>query len=306
MGFFDRFRAAAGIGARPDHVAPLRAAEGLLPPLVVDAERIARQLMMGVHGQRRAGSGEDFWQYRPAEPHEPASRIDWRQSARGDALWVREREAEGTQQVMFWCDPSASMDWRSTSDHPTKRTRAQLCTLALAAAVLRGGERAGLMTGPESGRHFSGAYSLPRLAQGLEHAATATTLPQPDLLRAHGQLVIVSDCLWPLERLDATLRALSARPARTQLLCILDPAELDLPYRGRVNFEGMEHDGDMTLSAVEELAEPYHRAMTTHLEALRTLAAAHRTTLAIHQTDQSPMPALLALYARLSGGRLSA
>ncbi|AOX17351.1 hypothetical protein A0U89_09640 [Kozakia baliensis] len=301
-GFFNRWRAKTTPRTAP-HVPPVSQAEGLLPPLVVEAERIARQLMMGVHRQRRAGAGEDFWQYRQAMPHEPAHRIDWRQSARGDQLWVRQREAEGTQQLALWCDPSASMDWRSNDNLPTKRQRAMLCTLALAGATLHGGERVGLLTGPEAGRHFAGAYSLPRLAQGLA-ASMADTPPQSDLLRAHGQLVIVSDFLWPLERLEAVLRDVAARPARVQLLCVLDPAECDLPYRGRIRFESLEQDDALTLPTVEELAPAYHAAMTSHLDTLRTMARAYRAELTLHMTDHAPLPALLALYARLSGGKM--
>ena len=33
-----------------------------LPPLLVAADRIAVSVIQGVHGRRRAGPGEDFWQ----------------------------------------------------------------------------------------------------------------------------------------------------------------------------------------------------------------------------------------------------
>ena len=49
---------------------------------------MAHVLMVGAgaHGLRRPGPGEEFWQYRPAQPGEPARAIDWRRSARSDAL----------------------------------------------------------------------------------------------------------------------------------------------------------------------------------------------------------------------------
>ena len=40
------------------------AASHTLPPLLVEAERIAATVMQGVHGRKRAGPGESFWQYR--------------------------------------------------------------------------------------------------------------------------------------------------------------------------------------------------------------------------------------------------
>ena len=43
----------------------------------------------GLHGRRRAGPGESFWQFRPFVTGEAAARIDWRRSARDDRLYVR-------------------------------------------------------------------------------------------------------------------------------------------------------------------------------------------------------------------------
>ncbi|GAJ29950.1 DUF58 domain-containing protein [Acidomonas methanolica] len=301
---FERRRSetARGASSRMQEAANASARD-LLPPLVIEAERIARQIRMGVHGQRRAGTGEDFWQYRPAEPHEPAARIDWRQSARGDTYWVREREAEAAQQILFWRDPSASMDWRSSAALPTKRDRATLCTLALAAAALQGGERAGLLTGPEAGRHFGGVHAFPRLAESLMTQQDDAPAPQATLMRPWGHAVLVSDFLWPPEQMESVLRGFAARPARLELLCVLDPAELALPYSGRVRFEGLEETAALTLSAVEDLAPAYDAAMRAHLDALRIIAGRHRAALTLHHTDQPPLPALLALHARLTGGK---
>ena len=69
------------------------AASAALPALMLSAERLAASLTAGAHGQRRAGTGEDFWQYRPATQGDTARSIDWRRSARSDGQFVRDREA---------------------------------------------------------------------------------------------------------------------------------------------------------------------------------------------------------------------
>ena len=38
-----------------------------LPPLMADAQHLAATVLLGVHGRKRAGTGDEFWQYRPAE-----------------------------------------------------------------------------------------------------------------------------------------------------------------------------------------------------------------------------------------------
>src|SRR5258708_19687036 len=67
-----------------DHAIQHRAEEraGALPPLLVAARRVAATVAQGVHGRRRVGQGDSFWQFRPYAAGDPVNRIDWRQSAR--------------------------------------------------------------------------------------------------------------------------------------------------------------------------------------------------------------------------------
>ena len=57
-------------------------AAAAFPGLLIAAERIADTVIHGMHGRRRAGPGEDFWQFRPYSPGDAAHRIDWRRSAK--------------------------------------------------------------------------------------------------------------------------------------------------------------------------------------------------------------------------------
>ncbi|GAD25453.1 hypothetical protein NBRC3257_0452 [Gluconobacter thailandicus NBRC 3257] len=277
-----------------------------LPALLLHAEKIAASLQVGTHGRRRAGSGEDFWQFRPYHAGEPATSIDWRQSARSpieNTFWVRERERENAQSLLIWCDPSPSMDWRSAATLPTKRERAQLCTLALAGAALRGGERAGLLTGPEAGRAFAGRQILGRLGEALLHSSpTEPDLPPLAGLPPQTDLVLISDFLWEEERIEALLKQCANRPVRTHLLCILDPGERTLNQTGRIRFSGLE-GGVLTLPAVESLGAAYEQAMSAHLDALRKSATHLHVDCVMHDTSQDPLPALLALHLAMGGGR---
>ncbi|HTQ32016.1 MAG TPA: hypothetical protein VMI53_12465, partial [Opitutaceae bacterium] len=49
-----------------------------VPRLILEARRVAATVIHGLHGRRRAGRGENFWQYRRFMSGEPASQIDWR------------------------------------------------------------------------------------------------------------------------------------------------------------------------------------------------------------------------------------
>src|SRR5260370_5757051 len=109
-----------------------------LPPLLVAAERVATTVAQGVHGRRRVGQGETFWQFRQYQPGDAAQRIDWRETAKSQRVYIRETEWEAAQSVWLWRDASASMDYASTPAVPTKRARADLVLGALAALLIRG------------------------------------------------------------------------------------------------------------------------------------------------------------------------
>ena len=116
-----------------------------LPSLVAAAREIAASAMHGVHGRRRAGVGETFWQFRPFAAGEAAQRIDWRRSARDERLFVREREWEAAHTVWLWMDMSPSMQFQSSLARQAKLDRALVLGLASADLLVRGGERVGLM-----------------------------------------------------------------------------------------------------------------------------------------------------------------
>src|SRR6202161_4973055 len=78
-----------------------------MPRLILEARRVAATVIHGLHGRRRAGPGENFWQYRLFVSGEPANRIDWRRSARGAHAFVREREWEAAQTLWIWLRPRA-------------------------------------------------------------------------------------------------------------------------------------------------------------------------------------------------------
>ena len=123
---------------------------GTLPALMIAADRVAATVIQGVHGRRRVGQGDSFWQFRPFLPGDAVNRVDWRQSARSDRAFVRETEWEAAQTVCLWRDGGASMRWRSRRAATEKIERAGLLLLALAALLLRGGERVRLI-GAETG-----------------------------------------------------------------------------------------------------------------------------------------------------------
>lgn len=272
---------------------------GRLPPLLVAAERIAATVAQGVHGRRRVGLGDSFWQFRPYLNGDTPSRIDWRQSAKSDRAFVRETEWEAAQTVCLWRDASASMQWKSRLGSTQKVERSELLLLALASLLLRGGERVRLLEGEPRG--VSGRTALDRLATSLERRDGAQAgLPAPANLPRHARVVLIGDFLSPLAEIEATLGRLAAVPVTAHLLQVLDPAEIDLPYAGRVRFRGLEREADALIPRVEGIRDAYAEALARQMQGISGLCRAAGFTCAVHRTDQSPEAALLGLYTALA------
>ena len=275
-----------------------------LPPLLVAAERVAASVVQGVHGRRRVGQGETFWQFRHYEVGDPPQLIDWRQSAKSDHVFIRELEWEAAQSVWLWRDHSPSMFWRSDDNLPEKRERADLLALALAVLLVRGGEHVALLG---SGRRpGAGRGALARLAfevaadERRGSQAGKPGLPPIEPLPRYGQVVFLGDLLAPLAEIDRAVRGYAERGVKGHLLQILDPAETDLPYAGRVRFEGLEGEEPWLLSRVETVRDDYHQRLIRHNEGLAAIAGAVGWTFARHRTDRPPQSALLALYTAMS------
>src|SRR5262245_20787826 len=115
-----------------------------IPRLILEARRVAASIIHGLHGRRRAGSGENFWQYRRFVSGEASARVDWRRSARDDHLYVREQEWEAAHTVWIWPDRSPSMVFASPLVWETKFDRCLIIAFALAEILVEGGERVGI------------------------------------------------------------------------------------------------------------------------------------------------------------------
>jgi len=284
---------------------PREEAESLasaLPPLLVEAERLTSGIWLGVHGRRKAGIGETFWQFRRYRHEDPSTAIDWRQSAKTQHVYVREREWEAAETVWFWRDASASMRYASLKTVPEKWERATVLSLALASLLVRGGERIGLLGSgapPSSGR-----IALRRMAHRLANPAEEESDLPPELhQKRQCECVWVSDFLQPLDAIESAMKGLAYSGAHGYLVQIIDPAEEDFPFTGRARFEARSVRDTQILGRAETVKASYRRRYDAHSESVGQLARRLGWSFLRHRTDHSPATALIALYGAIGGTR---
>jgi len=287
-----------------DHLAlrePAERAAASLPPLLAHAEQLAGTLILGEHGRRRAGRGDDFWQYRLAGAGDSSRMIDHRRSARGDQQFVREREWQTAQSVMLWVDRGASMGFSSAPGLPDKGARARLLALACAILLLRGGERVGLL-GPAL-PPARGRQQIERLtAAFLSETAGDHASPEAVVLPFGGRALLISDFLGPLGALRDMLAQAVGRRMQGILLQVLDPAEEDFPYRGRTLFQSMAGNLRHETLKAQDLRSRYHARLAERRDELDRLARMSGWQVGLHRTDESAQAALLWIWRALGRG----
>jgi len=272
------------------------AAAARLPALLTEAERVAGTLMAGFHGRRRPGTGETFWQYRDYAEGDPASSVDWRQSARSPGrLFVRQTEWETAATIRIWCGGTESFDY--ASGETTKRWRADVAAVALALLLTRGGERVGPMAPGVPAR--SGRAGVMALAEGLLADPPRDALP-PLPPEGATRLVYISDFHAPTEALLERLRAIRAAARPCHLVQVADPAEETFPFTGRTVFRSPGGTERLLFGDAGAVADRYAAARAAHFEALGTTCAHYGWTLQRHVTGSSLAPTLSALHAAMS------
>ena len=287
--------------------APLRSrAEDMalrLPPLLAQADMLAKGIVLGDHGRRRPGQGDQFWQYRPAIAGDAARAIDWRRSARSDQTFVQQKEWQAAQTLILWADRSASMFYASQKDLPSKADRAALLALALSVLLVRGGERVGLADGVPAGR---GPLQLERLAetlaQGPDSQAEYAT-PDVATIPRHATAVFLSDFFGDMKAIEAAMLAAADKGIRGALVQVLDPAEEAFPFHGRTLFESMSRTLSHETRKARDLRDRYRDRLSARKQALATLARRMDWQYHCHHTGDAAPAALLWLYHAIEARR---
>ncbi len=274
-------------------------AASALPPLLAAAEHLASTVILGDHGRRRAGTGDTFWQYRPAQMTDHARSIDWRRSARSDGRFVQDKEWQIAQSVDFWVDRGASMHFASTDRLPQKAIVARTLALACTILLVRGGERVG-MTGSDL-LPRRGTAQITRLAMALaENEEGDHPLPDARGLLPHAQAVFISDFLGDIAPTEAALTAAADRGVRGALVQILDPQEEAFPFDGRTIFESMTGAMRHETLKAGDLRSRYLDRLAARKDRLMHLGRTTGWQFSTHHTDAPATQSLLWLYQSLS------
>ena len=264
----------------------------LVPKMLMAAHTAAANMLVGEHLLKKVGHGQNFWQFREYDTHDRPQDIDWRQSAKSDRLYIRERERQTAQTLLLWADNNPGMFWRSDKTLPTKRRVAEILVLALAILSVDNGEMFRLFEdGAKPGRSDKTLETLAiRLLEkhadkNTAHNDTLAILNQVEWTR-RSIPVLIGDFLEPVEDMRSTISYLSDRGQGGVIVQVFDPAELDLPYQGRVDYQDMKGNGSELIENVGAIRQDYQQRLSAHRTALRDMVERNGWQFFDIRTDQ--------------------
>lgn len=271
---------------------------GKLPGLLLEAERVAHTFMKGLHGRRRVGQGESFWQFRQYQPGDQRRDIDWRQSAKRDDAFIRQMEWEASQTAWLWRDASESMNYRGYKNLPLKKDYAEVLLMALCIMILNGGEQVSLLgtdLAPQTNYN-----SIQRIYEYLKVQKTLHQQGRP--VGARSEVVLISDFFWPMEELHSFCGGLARRGIQGSLVQVNCPSEKTLPFKGRMKFYDIENGKapPLDIQQVEAVREEYERKFIEHQNKLAAAAKSWGWHFNSVYTNEKPEDALFKLYENLA------
>lgn len=247
--------------------------------LELRARTVVEGFWHGIHRSPYHGFSIEFSEYRPYTPGDDPRYLDWRLVARTDRYFIKKFEDETNLRCYLLLDRSRSMTFGSGSFPKADYARTLAATLAYFLA--QQGDATGLLTFDETVRDYLAARHRPghlrhlmlTLEKPSEGRATDLTAPLrriAELVRKRGMVVLISDLLAPIDKLETTLALLTAARHEVIVFQVLDPAELTLDFREPARFHDVETRRDLFLDPALARAE-YTRRFDEHRVAVRSM-----------------------------------
>jgi len=281
-----------------------------LDNLFFRARTVVEGLMSGLHRSPYVGSSVEFYEHREYSPGDDIRHIDWKAYGRFDRYYIKEHEEETNLECHILLDCSGSMDYRSNG--VSKFEYGCYLSASLAYLLLRQQDSVGLAAFAEdvlwSWPPRSGLGRVRELTEKLEeiapggHTSIATVLPKVlGGIRKRGVMVVISDLFDSPEALDAALKQMRYRGNEVIVFHVLDPDELEFPFKGLTVFRDMEEER-RTLVDPLALREEYLRQVHEFVRGMERTCRAHEIDYVLLNTHTPLDKALVRFLARRKPG----
>lgn len=287
-------------------ISPKRVDSASATQLVADAFALAGDLrdanipasiakIMSASGFRtsgRAGLGEEFFQYREYSAGDSTAKIDWRKTAKSDAIHVRELELTNPSSYMMVIDNSLSMRFAGRESTHTKLYHSVMLALAIGLLIIEHGDKVKIMLGE--------AISSLSKSSMLEVAELALSMDPAEMTQSihpASNYIIFSDFWWRDNQFQQQVESLKSGACNALLVRILDDDEVNFTYTGRVIFKDSESNDEEELGNVEELQHAYKQHFAANEQELKRQAQSANLIFSRFTTNDNPRNFISRNYA---------
>jgi uncharacterized protein (DUF58 family) len=261
--------------------------------LLLRARFVVNGVMIGIHTSRAKGLSSEFEEHRGYATGDDTRHIDWKAYAKFDRYFIKEYRETTNLQAYIVMDCSSSMDY--ASDGVSKFDYASTLAASLAYLMLKQLDAVGVITFsdkiemmiPPKAAHDHLFAILNALEETHPRGETSAASVLQDLaasLKRRGLVILISDLLDEPQAVTKGLRQLRSRGSEVIVFHLLDPDELQFPFKGPSLFQDMEEE--LKLFADPQAIRPaYLKTLGSLIHEYRRTCAAHRIDYALFDTS---------------------
>ena len=239
----------------------------------------------------KIGIGEEFWDYRDYVPGDSLKKIDWKKSSKFSKLFIKNNENQNSKNIWFWINNSVSMNYRFSKKTERKIERAQIIGLILIDIFLRSGEKVGII-GSDLGLQ-NGKNKLISLASNFVESSFHLF----DSRIKKGDIVfIISDFIENPKNLREKLLNLSENFYSAILIQVLDPSELNFPFKGRNRFFDPVSGLHKLFNRSENMKNIFRKKILLHQKKIKYMCDKFGWKVFTNQTNETYESLILKIY----------
>ena len=268
----------------------------IAPDLKIRANKLANTVWEGIHNRNKAGIGDNFWQFKKYEYGDPVHLIDWKKSAKSSSFFIQEQELSTVQNINIWRDSSSSMNYSSRKNLDKKIYIANLITLVLSMIFIKQSEKVKINGSNINYSNSEEAINL--ISDQLSYIKTNNNNFEPNIeeIDNGSNCILIGDFLYSTENIEKIIKNLSSRNINGMLIHIIDPAEQKFPFKGRVNFKGVEGENPYLIGNAESVQKEYLKKFKKHSDTIKIITESYKWNYFMHITDQELVELIIKIY----------
>lgn len=278
-----------------------------LKGLHLRARHVVEGYVAGLHRSPYQGFSIEFAEHREYSPGDDLRHLDWKVYGKTDKLYLKRYEDETNLICHLVIDTSESMTYRGPDAALSKFEYAQCVAASLAWLVLHQQDAVGLVTFDDQIHTFlrpsSSPAQLKQIVQTLEAAKPAAKTSLGPILHELARrwtkraiVIIFSDAFDDLNALLEGLKHLRHQRHDVALIQVLDMAEVDFPFQGPMQFNGLEQMLPIQVDPVA-IRTAYLDELSAFRNKLELGCRAQQIDYALARTDR-PVDLVLSSYLR--------